>query len=150
VSCSVLPHVSCSVLQCVIVCCSELQLVAVCCSGIRTLHKGGSHQAVPPDNWWWSVVVCVLQQCVLQGVCCSVCVLQCVCVAVRCSDVLMGWLWLVGSIKLQVSFAKEPNKRDNILQKGPIILSILLTVATPYPAIQMVKGYSTNVGSIKL
>ena len=27
---------------------------------------------------------------------------------------------------------KEPYKRDNILQKRPIILSILLTVATPY------------------
>ena len=48
----------------------------------------------------------------------------------RCA---MGWLWLVGSIKLQVSFAKEPYKRDNILQKRPVILSILLTVATPYP-----------------
>ena len=33
----------------------------------------------------------------------------------------MGWLWLVGSLKLQVSFAKEPYKRDNILQKRPII-----------------------------
>ena len=44
----------------------------------------------------------------------------------------MGWLWLVGSIKLQFSFAKEPYKRDDILQKRPIILSILLTVATPY------------------
>jgi len=43
----------------------------------------------------------------------------------------MGWLWLVGSIKLQVSFAKEPYKIDDILQKRPIILSILLTVATP-------------------
>jgi len=42
-----------------------------------------------------------------------------------------GWLQLVGSIKLQVSFAKETYKRDNILQKRPIILSILLTVATP-------------------
>ena len=48
----------------------------------------------------------------------------------------MGWLWLVGSIKLQVSFAKEPYTRDNILQKRPIILSILLTVATPYRYIQ--------------
>ena len=38
---------------------------------------------------------------------------------------------LVGSIKLQVSFAKEPYKRDDILQKSPTILSILLTVATP-------------------
>jgi len=45
---------------------------------------------------------------------------------------LLGWLQLVGSIKLLVSCAKEPYKRDNILQKRPIILSILLTVATPY------------------
>ena len=33
----------------------------------------------------------------------------------------MGWLRCVGSIKLYVSFAKEPYKRDNILQKRPII-----------------------------
>ena len=44
----------------------------------------------------------------------------------------MGWLWLVGSLKLQVSFAKEPYKRDDILQKRPIILRSLLIVATPY------------------
>jgi len=44
----------------------------------------------------------------------------------------MRWLQLVGSIKLQVSFAKETYRRDAILQKKPIILSILLTVATPY------------------
>ena len=48
------------------------------------------------------------------------------------SFIIMGWLWLVGSIKLQVSFAKETYKRDDILQKRPIISSILLTVATPY------------------
>ena len=47
------------------------------------------------------------------------------------SQGVMGWLRLVGSIKLQVSFAKEPYKRDNILQKRLIILLILLTVATP-------------------
>ena len=29
----------------------------------------------------------------------------------------MGWLQLVGSIKLEVSFAKGTYKRDNILQK---------------------------------
>jgi len=46
----------------------------------------------------------------------------------------MGWLWLVGSIKLQV-FAKEPYKRDNILQKRTIISSILLTVATSYASL---------------
>ena len=44
---------------------------------------------------------------------------------------IMGWLRLVGSIKLLVSFAKEPYERDAILQKRPILLSILLTVATP-------------------
>ena len=44
----------------------------------------------------------------------------------------MGWLRLVESIKLYVSFTKEPYKRDDIPQKIPIILSILLTVAIPY------------------
>jgi len=43
----------------------------------------------------------------------------------------MGWLRLVGSLKLQVSFAKEPYKRDDILQKRPMILRSLLIVATP-------------------
>jgi len=44
----------------------------------------------------------------------------------------MGWLRSVGSLKLQVSFAKEPYKRDDILQKRPVILRSLLIVATPY------------------
>jgi len=44
----------------------------------------------------------------------------------------MGWLPLVGSLKLYVSFAKEPYKRDDILPKRPIILRRLLIVATPY------------------
>ena len=44
----------------------------------------------------------------------------------------MGWLQLVGSLKFQVSFAKEPCKRGDILQKRPIILRSLLIVATPY------------------
>jgi len=44
----------------------------------------------------------------------------------------MGWIRLVGSIELQVSFAKEPYKRDYSLQKRPVIQSILLTIATPY------------------
>jgi len=46
----------------------------------------------------------------------------------------MGWLRLVGSLKLQVSFAKEPYEREYILQKRPIILRSLLIVATPYVA----------------
>jgi len=33
----------------------------------------------------------------------------------------IGWLRLAGSIKLYVSFAKEPYKRDDILQKRPVI-----------------------------
>ena len=43
----------------------------------------------------------------------------------------MGLLRLVGSLKLQVFFAKESHKRDDILQKRPIILRSLLCVATP-------------------
>jgi len=43
----------------------------------------------------------------------------------------MGWLRLVGSFKLQVSFAKEPHKRDDILQKRPMFLKRLLIVAIP-------------------
>jgi len=38
----------------------------------------------------------------------------------------MGWLRLVGSLKLQVTFAKEPYQRDYILQKRPVILRSLL------------------------
>jgi len=44
---------------------------------------------------------------------------------------VMGWLRLVGSIKLQVSFAEYPLFYRALLQKRPIILSILLTEATP-------------------
>jgi len=44
----------------------------------------------------------------------------------------MGWLHLVGSLKFQVSFAKEPYKRDYILQKRPVILRSLRIVATSY------------------
>jgi len=42
----------------------------------------------------------------------------------------MGWLRLVGSLKVYVSFAKETYKTDDILQKRPIIFRILLTVTT--------------------
>jgi len=44
----------------------------------------------------------------------------------------MRYLRLVGSLKLQVSFAKELYKKDYILQKRPAILRSLLIVATPY------------------
>ena len=43
----------------------------------------------------------------------------------------MWWLPLAGSLKFLVSFAKEPYKRDYILQKRPSLLRSLLIVATP-------------------
>jgi len=49
----------------------------------------------------------------------------------------MGWLRLVGSLKLQVSFAKEPYKRVYILQRRLLISRSLLIVATPYVFIQI-------------
>jgi len=53
----------------------------------------------------------------------------------------MWWLRFVGSLKLYVPFAKEPYKRDYILQKRPMILRNLLIVATPYVfALEASKG----------
>jgi len=43
----------------------------------------------------------------------------------------MGWLRLVGSLKLQVFLQKSPVKRGDILQKSPRFLSSLLIEATP-------------------
>jgi len=51
----------------------------------------------------------------------------------------MGWLRLVGSLKSYASFAKEPYKRDYILQKRPIISRTLLIVATPDVARSLLK-----------
>ena len=48
----------------------------------------------------------------------------------------MGWLRSVESIKLWVSFAEYRLFYRALLQKRPIILSILLTVATPYLKLQ--------------
>jgi len=44
----------------------------------------------------------------------------------------MGWLRLAGSIKLQVSFAEYSLFYGALLQQKQMILSILLTEATPY------------------
>jgi len=48
------------------------------------------------------------------------------------SKARMGWLRLVGSLELHVSFAKEPYKRDCTLQKRRIISRSLLIITTPY------------------
>ena len=50
----------------------------------------------------------------------------------RLYDTHMGWLRLVGSLKLQVSFAEYSLYYRFFLQKRPIILRSLLIVATPY------------------
>jgi len=44
----------------------------------------------------------------------------------------MGWNRLVDSLKTKISFAKEPYKREYILQKRPMFLMSLPIVATPY------------------
>jgi len=67
-----------------------------------------------------------------------VCTCICTCVLFRflptCSikgaESTMGWLRLVGFLKLQVSFAKESYKRDDILQMRPMSLRSLLIVGT--------------------
>ena len=48
--------------------------------------------------------------------------------------------------KMIVSFAKEPYKRDDILQKRPIILRTQLTVATPYHTLESIHyTYTTHL-----
>ena len=56
----------------------------------------------------------------------------------------MGWLWLVGS-KKYVSFAKEPYKRDYVLQKRPISLRSLLMVGTWYLKRNLLLVYTPRV-----
>ena len=100
---------------------------------------------------WMCECVCVcvcIYACVCARACECACACVCVCVCVLLQTprallqtprallqthtcTCMGWLHVAGSFKLQVSFATEPYKRDNILQKRPIILWSLLIVATP-------------------
>jgi len=98
--------VCCSVLQCVAVCCSVLQCVAVCCSVLQCVavcnREQLLHSRAPVE---------------LNGLCYTH----------KCN---MGWLQLVGSLKLHVSFVKEPYKKHCILQKRPVMLRSLLIVAT--------------------
>jgi len=60
-----------------------------------------------------------------------------VCMIMSCTTSIMGWLRLEGSLKLQVSFAKEPYNADHILQKRPMILRSLLMGATSYTYIRI-------------
>ena len=56
----------------------------------------------------------------------------CVRVYVRTCAMAMGWLGLVGSLKLQVCFAEYRLFYVALLQKRSITLRILLIVATPH------------------
>ena len=51
----------------------------------------------------------------------------------------MGWLRLVGSLKLQVSLAEYHLFYRALLQKRPIILRSLLVKANPYRAKERVR-----------
>jgi len=51
--------------------------------------------------------------------------------SVACRGTGMGWLRLVGSFKLYVSFAEYRLFYRDLLQKRPIFLWSLLIVATP-------------------
>jgi len=97
-----------------------------------------------PDTGWWRVCMYTwiyVHTCMYVPV--SAHVYRGVCVYTYCTQhqqaLTMGRLRWVGSIKLYVSFAKEPYKRDDILQKRPTIVSILLTVATAYSRLQIRK-----------
>ena len=96
------------------------------------------------------VYVCV---CIYVCVCVHVCAFVCVCRTSRwhtslvlrprhhrrtAGIIAMWWLPFLGSLILQVSIAKEPYKRDDFLQKRPVILRSLLIVATPYDVMQRV------------
>jgi len=53
--------------------------------------------------------------------------------SIHCTNLLlMGWLWIVGSLKLWVSFAEYSLYYRAFLQKRPIILRSLLSEVTPY------------------
>ena len=61
----------------------------------------------------------------------------------------MWWLRLAGSLKLQVSFAKEPYHRDDIQQKRPTIFRSLLFIATLY-VIQNIESRRTSTQEIEM
>jgi len=102
-------------LRCVAVCCSVLQRVSV-----AVCFRGGVAQA---RQNFGTQVCCSVLQCV--AVCCSVLVLQCVSAVVLRKRVRtlahMGWLRLVCSFKLQVSFAEYSLFYRALLQNRPII-----------------------------
>ena len=70
--------------------------------------------------------ICIIQICIYM----CICVLSIDKMCRKTCTLINRLLWLIGSVKLLVSFAKDPYKRDYILQKRPIILRCPLIVAT--------------------
>jgi len=58
----------------------------------------------------------------------------------------MGWLRLVGSLKVQVSFAEYRLFYRALWQKRPMILRSLLMVATPYVVCLLARCVSVLLG----
>jgi len=56
----------------------------------------------------------------------------------------MGWLRLVGTLKLQVSFAEYSLCYRSLLQKRPTILRSILIVATPYVILTWYRSKNTH------
>jgi len=54
-----------------------------------------------------------------------------------CTHSSMGWLWLVGSLKIWISSAEYSLFYRALLQKRPVFLGSLLIVATPYYNLSM-------------
>ena len=136
VCCSVLQciAVTCSVSQCAAVRCRVMQCGAVWCSVAQCGAVWGNVLWGSYDDQRHSVVRCGAVEHggnALWGHCwamyCGVATMMCgkMWRSVRQWGVMekltMGLLRSVESIKLHVSFAKEPYKRDYILQKRPII-----------------------------
>jgi len=65
----------------------------------------------------------------------------------------MGWLWLLGSLRLEVSFVEYSLFYRALLKKRPILLRSLLIVGTPYvtsyvgPICDIICGMSHTAGA---
>jgi len=114
---------------------------------VSVTNKQTSSIEYAPGLWCGSVLQYVAQRvgsCVLRcvAVCCSGIGFEELCRSHTTFGHLMVWLRLVGSLKLQFSFAKEPYKRDYTLQKRPITTFSHLTA-------EICVGWLRLVGSLK-
>jgi len=147
VCCSVLHHIMCVAVCCIKTC--MLQCVAshhVCCSVFQytcshhascltscVLQCVASHLVrCSVLHHIICVALCLFKSCVTRHIMCVATCVNWYCHTTLSAENAIGWLRSVGSIKLQVSFAEYCLFYRALLQKRPIIVSILLTKATPY------------------